>query len=105
MDVDVFPELVAERGMCFSLHTNDGNCVILFWSYFKIVWMFTFLQVYFDILYTDSTSVHELSPLLTDGKSVSKSSTFTECNESNETSAFPSKRPRLDDSKHLTMYA
>ncbi len=38
-------------------------------------------------------------PLMTDGKSVSKSSTFTECNESNETSAFPSKKPRLDDSK------
>ncbi|XDV33492.1 hypothetical protein PO909_003889 [Leuciscus waleckii] len=42
VDVDVFPELVAERGMCFSLHTND-----------------------------DSTSAHELSPLLTDGNSVS----------------------------------
>lgn len=70
VDVDVFPELVAERGMCFSLHTND-----------------------------DSTSAHELSPLLTDWSSVSKSSTFNECNEGNKTSAFPSKRPRLDDSK------
>ncbi len=33
VDVDVFPEiifLVAERGKCFSLHTNDGNCVYTF---------------------------------------------------------------------------